>query len=258
MTADARLARFERATELPLLLLAIAMVPLLLVPLAWDLGSRVEDVILALDWLIWGVFASEFSIRVFLARGARLRYIAHHWIDVLIVILPFMRPLRVLRSARALLFIVRGLWTLRAISRRRGVRTSVALAAAGPVAAAAVVFYAERGAGGTIQSFDDALWWALATITTVGYGDVAPVTHAGRGVATFLMLLGIGLFGVLTASVASWFVEQEQRERADVAEVMAELRAIRRELGEGAVAGEDSPPDHREARALADTEGPPR
>lgn len=75
---DERLPRFERATELPLLFLAIAMVPLLLAPLAWDLESRVHDVILALDWLIWGVFAAEFSIRVFLARGTRIRYIAHH------------------------------------------------------------------------------------------------------------------------------------------------------------------------------------
>ena len=232
MTTNERLTRFERATELPLLFLAIAMVPLLLAPLVWDLGNRPEDVVLALDWLIWGVFAAEFSIRVFLARGTRIRYIAHHWIDVLIVVLPFLRPLRVLRSARVLLFLARALWTFRAIFVRRGVRTSIALAASGPIAAAVVVFYAERAAGGTIQSFDDALWWSLATITTVGYGDVAPVTHVGRGVGTFLMLLGIGLFGVLTANVASWFVEQDQRERADLADVMAELRSIRRQIGD--------------------------
>jgi voltage-gated potassium channel len=68
---------------------------------------------------------------------------------------------------------------------------------------------AERGGDGSIQTFADALWWAAATITTVGYGDVYPRTAAGRGVAVVLMLIGISLFGLLTARVAAFFVETD-------------------------------------------------
>ncbi len=68
----------------------------------------------------------------------------------------------------------------------------------------------ENGArGSTIHNYGDALWWAIVTVTTVGYGDKYPVTAGGRGVAVVLMLVGIGLIGVLTATVASYFVEEK-------------------------------------------------
>ena len=67
----------------------------------------------------------------------------------------------------------------------------------------------ERNAkGSNIHNYPDALWWAIVTVTTVGYGDRFPVTGGGRTVAVILMLLGIGLIGVLTATVASVFVKE--------------------------------------------------
>ncbi|HEY3058342.1 MAG TPA: potassium channel family protein, partial [Chloroflexota bacterium] len=81
--------------------------------------------------------------------------------------------------------------------------------------AAVLVYLAERGTEGSIQTFADALWWAAATITTVGYGDVYPKTPAGRGVAVLLMLVGINLFGLLTARVAAFFVEADERRAED-------------------------------------------
>ncbi|MDQ3897663.1 MAG: potassium channel family protein, partial [Actinomycetota bacterium] len=75
---------------------------------------------------------------------------------------------------------------------------------------AAGVFVIEEGSGGSLDSFGDALWWAVTTVTTVGYGDTVPVTAAGRGIAALLMISGIALFGVLTANIAAFFVEQDQ------------------------------------------------
>ena len=66
--------------------------------------------------------------------------------------------------------------------------------------------------GSNIHGFADALWWAVVTVTTVGYGDKFPVTALGRGVAVVLMLVGIGLIGVLTATVASFFVSEKADE----------------------------------------------
>jgi voltage-gated potassium channel len=88
--------------------------------------------------------------------------------------------------------------------------------------AAALILAVEEGGGGSIDSFGDALWWAVTTVTTVGYGDMFPVTPAGRGIAAFLMVAGIALFGVLTANVAAFFIEKDQQ-RDPVSEQLAEI-----------------------------------
>jgi voltage-gated potassium channel len=69
--------------------------------------------------------------------------------------------------------------------------------------------------GSKIKTAEDALWWAYVTITTVGYGDVVPVTREGRMIAAVLMTVGVGLFGTFTAYVASWFVEKKEEERQE-------------------------------------------
>jgi voltage-gated potassium channel len=104
--------------------------------------------------------------------------------------------------------------------------------------AALAVLDAERDAPeASITTFGDALWWTITTISTVGYGDRYPVTAEGRVVAGALMVAGIALLGVVTASIASWFVEsvrandrETERVEAQLAEVLAELRAVRAQL----------------------------
>ena len=96
---------------------------------------------------------------------------------------------------------------------------------------AVVVFDAEKAAPDrNIKTLGDAVWWAMTTVTTVGYGDKYPVSAGGRGVAVVLMLVGIGLIGVLTATVASYFVEQSQD--ADNAALNQRLDRIERILAQ--------------------------
>ena len=80
--------------------------------------------------------------------------------------------------------------------------------------AIAVLDAEQESARANITSFGDALWWAMTTVTTVGYGDRYPVTTEGRFIAVALMVVGIGVVGAVTASVATWMVNQVQRERA--------------------------------------------
>jgi voltage-gated potassium channel len=125
-------------------------------------------------------------------------------------------------------------WTeARTVLRERtiGFIGSASLLAVG--ATAFLVYVAERGGEGPIQTFGDALWWAAATITTVGYGDVYPKTAAGRGAAVLLMLIGISLFGLLTARVAAFFVQaDEDASRANYAEILRRLDQIEARVGQ--------------------------
>ncbi len=124
----------------------------------------------------------------------------------MVVVLPALRPLRLLRLVTLLTVLNR-----RAAGSMRG-RVAVYVTGATTLMlfiAALAVLDAERGKrDSNIATFGDALWWTMTTVTTVGYGDRFPVTGTGRFVAAGLMLAGIALLGVVTASVASWLLER--------------------------------------------------
>jgi voltage-gated potassium channel len=153
-----------------------------------------------------------------------------------------LRPLRILRSARLLrilrlvrlvAFAAKGLHETRGIVRHRGLNWVLLIVLALNLIAAAAVLEFERGnPEANIDSYPDALWWAVTTITTVGYGDRFPTTPAGRGVAVFLMVAGIAMFGVITATVAAYFVDQKAEEdlAARLDRILARLDAIEASL----------------------------
>jgi voltage-gated potassium channel len=120
------------------------------------------------------------------------------------------RLLRLLRLARLAAFATTGLHEARGILRHRGLNWVLLIVLVlNLVAAAAVLEFERDHPEGNISSYPDALWWAVTTITTVGYGDRFPMSPAGRGVAVVLMIAGIALFGVITATIAAYFVEQK-------------------------------------------------
>jgi voltage-gated potassium channel len=98
------------------------------------------------------------------------------------------------------------------------------------VLASVAILQVEQDPSSNIRSADDALWWAVSTMTTVGYGDVYPVTPEGRLVGAGLMVVGVGLLGVFTAFLASRFVKTEElelgRQLSEVRREIAELRQI--------------------------------
>lgn len=198
-----RVQRWERLAEIPLLLLALAF----LLAYAWPvLDPRIDpDVrtwLTVVSWTVWVAFAVDFAIRILLAER-RVAYALRHWYDVAMIALPVLRPLRLLRLL-ALLRILNRSASSRA-TRISAYVLGVALLSVG-LGAIAVLDVEQDAAGATITSIGDALWWAVSTVTTVGYGDVYPVTTAGRLIAVVLMVVGIAMVGAVTASVAAWLV----------------------------------------------------
>ncbi len=171
-----------------------------------------KDLCSALVWGTYGAFAVEYMARVWSARKRR-QYFLGHIPDLLIVALPILKPLRLLRLV--VLFRVVNRKAAAALQGRVplyvGVSTGVLV-----FCAALAVLDAERGQpGSNIHTFGSAIWWAMVTITTVGYGDYFPVTVEGRCVAVGLMLGGIALIGVVTASFAAWFISRVTAEEAE-------------------------------------------
>jgi len=183
----------------------------------------------------WAVFLLDYLARLWAARDRRL-YFTKHILDLLIVALPALRPLRLLR----LVILFRVLNRKAAATLRGRVPLYVAVSAATLVLCGALaVLDAERGApGSNIRSFGNALWWASVTVTTVGYGDHFPVTVQGRFVAGGLMIGGVALIGVVTASFAAWFIDrvrdeeelQQAATRHDLATIAARLEALTEEV----------------------------
>jgi voltage-gated potassium channel len=186
--ADA-LERFERQTAVPMLILALAIIPLLLIPAVTDLSPGVESTFIALDWFIWAAFLIEYGIRLYLAPHKR-RFITSNKIDLVVIVLPFLRPLRVFRTARAarvlrevrgVAVLLRGIDAARDVLTRHKLNYFLTITLACVVTGALMVESFERDVpDSNITSLPDAIWWAITTVTTVGYGDRFPVTAGGR------------------------------------------------------------------------------
>jgi voltage-gated potassium channel len=207
-----RVEAWERRTEIPLLLLAVAF----LVAYAWpvldpNLHPDVLTTLNVLSWTVWGAFAVDLVVRLVLAQR-RWEYARRHWYDVALVVIPLLRPIRLLRLLAFARILGRSA-TGNLAGRVTAYVIGTAVAAIG-LGAVAVLDAERNDPDANILSFGDALWWATTTVTTVGYGDRFPVTTQGRIIAVGLMLVGIALVGSVTAAVAAWFIGQVQQDRS--------------------------------------------
>ncbi|MDO5720000.1 MAG: potassium channel family protein [Actinomycetaceae bacterium] len=220
---EPQLNAWAQKVDIPLALVAIVFLGAYAAPIIDPALPRA--IIRVCVWttnIVWLIFAADYLIRLLLVKH-RWSFIRYHLFDLAIVGLPFFQPLRLLR----LVFLLRVLNRHAGHSLRGQISSYVMGAAAiitlvGALAALDVERYA---ADSQITTFPEALWWAFVTITTVGYGDFAPVTHQGRLVATGMMIFGVALLGTVTATLASWLVESVKTDEEEV-DCSPELQAI--------------------------------
>jgi len=215
--------RWESWTDWPLVGLALVFLFVLILPLAEPLNPAAKHALDLANLVIWAIFAANYLTLLYLARH-RPTYVKTHVLDLIVVALPFLRPFRLLR-----LFAIIASSTRRAGGRlvQRVTVFAICTAVVMMACSAVVVYNAERTAvGGNIKTLGDSMWWALTTVTTVGYGDRYPVTTTGRLMAAVLMLTGIALVGTITAAVASWFVNIVRTSATDTTAPMVAAETV--------------------------------
>jgi voltage-gated potassium channel len=228
MHPQTRLARFEHHTEWPLAAVALLFLGLYSCQILLEPRGPTADAIGAAMRALYFVFVADYLARLYLANP-RGRWFLRHLFDLAIVALPFLRPLRLLSLAVVVDVFQRAIGDS---FRGRVIIYTVFGAVVMVYAASLAILDVERHVPGThIRTFGDAIWWSITTVTTVGYGDLTPVTGAGKVVAVALMLGGITLLGVVTATLASWIVQRVAAEdNANQAATGAQIEELREEI----------------------------
>jgi voltage-gated potassium channel len=214
------IAKNLRAWELVMAGLALLSVGIGIA--ASQLGE--PDVLVSAEWILTGVFAFEYGLRLWSAPN-RYKYFKYSLIDLISILPPVRgaRLLRLLRLLRVASDLNKALGTTQ-LSARALTIARIAIMWVAVVAISALgMFLAESGENPNVRDIWDALWWAVVTITTVGYGDVSPVTAEGRLAAGVLMVLGITFFGFLTATFTAALTATSSAEQSNLETRITEL-----------------------------------
>jgi voltage-gated potassium channel len=231
--------RHNHAYLLFMLILSVLALAALAVEAAFPLDAGTRSLLGYADTTICAVFFLDFLILFFRAESKRKYMLTWGWIDLLSCI-PMLDAARWGRAARVMRIfrVLRGLRSVRIVShfvlehRAQSGLLAVSLLSITIlcIASISVLHFEADAEGNNIKSPEDALWWAVVTITTVGYGDKFPTTSEGRLVGTALMIAGVGLFSTFSGLIAAWFLapgrQAAQDERTAIRQEIAELKRI--------------------------------
>jgi voltage-gated potassium channel len=221
-----RVDKWRQRTDAPLTVLAIGSLPIIFLHFISDrLSSLDKTFLFIVDTVVFGAFLIDYVVEFVLATS-KAKYVKLEWLNAIVTVaqgvallpaLGLAGVMRATRGFRAVLTLARILGIGVSASRNDGKRllrekaASFAFGIAGftwVTSAVAFTIAEDVGEGRKNESFFDALWWSASTITTVGYGDVYPVTAIGRIIGVFAMLVGISTLAVVTARIAKFLIRE--------------------------------------------------
>jgi voltage-gated potassium channel len=231
-----RADRVEKWLEIPILLAALSVIPTILIQES-SLGEPWQTIANVMNWTSWSIFVLELVLMLILQPN-RWRWLRTHPLEILIVLLsPPVLPgslhgIRVLRLFRLVRLLPVGPIARRTFSLE-GLRYAAVMAVITILGGGAAFTAAEQGHNPAVTNTWDGVWFALVTITTVGYGDIVPHTDTGRVIASIIMIVGLGFLAILTGAIAERFIHgRSSRAQISDAEerILGELRAVEERL----------------------------
>jgi voltage-gated potassium channel len=171
--------------------------------------QKTQSYLNVIQWITWVAFASDLIYGLLKSKNMK-QYLKSHPLEIAAVLLPFLRPLRLMRVISFGGLAIQKI----AIGRQFAITFKVIVSSlfVAYIAAVQITISEREVAASNIKNFGDGFWWAITTVTTVGYGDKYPTTMEGKTLAVLLMLIGISLLSVITASVAAWFVKMSSND----------------------------------------------
>lgn len=215
--------KLERKIETPMIVLAIMIIPIVLIELEiLSTNAQIVSIATMIDDIIWFAFLFEYMMIVSLYND-KIGYTKRSWPNLLILLLSppliapqgfasirILRALRVFRSLRILIALKRGIKPILGVFEKNSLHYVTIITVFLIIASSIAFSWLEQ------RDLSYGLWWAITTVTTVGYGDTYPVTNMGRIFAAFVMIIGIGFVSLLTANITSYFVEKDlENEKSD-------------------------------------------
>lgn len=196
-----------------LVILMVVTYAILLVSTPANHPLLTEENLDRIDWAFIAFFLVEYAVR-FVHSADKRSFVLRNWFD-LVALIPISSTFRLARLIRVirLIRIIKASPLLWSVVRSRQIQMMLVFASVVMVWSSTGIYYLEHGINGNIKNYGDALWWSIVTTTTVGYGDISPVSFGGRIIAAFLMMTGIGMIGTVTAALANHWMEYfQQRE----------------------------------------------
>jgi len=240
------LATLEGWLETPLLILGFVWLALLVIEFIWGLSPLLET----LSNAIWIIFIVDFAVKFTLAPR-KIEYLKHDWLTVIALLIPALRIFRIFRVVRVLQAarVARGLRLVRIITSmnrgmralgasmgRRGFGYVVALTTIVLLSGAAGMYAFENKVEGGLRNYGDALWWTAMLLTSIG-SDYFPKTSEGRVLCFLLAVYGFCIFGYVTATLATFFVERDAVNKdsatiddGKIENLQTEINALRQEI----------------------------
>jgi len=225
--------KLERYFEIPMIIFGILVLPVLYIQLT-STSPLLRLIAFAIDILIWLAFVVEFVSMISITKDKK-NYVKTNWLNLAIILLTPPLPLRalagleglriirVLRVLRVFVVLGRGTKGFKKFYAKNSINYVLYLTVILVFICGFIFSLFEKG-----KSFFDGIWWAIETVSTVGYGDIAPLTPAGRALGIVLIFLGIGFMSMLTAAISAYFVEKDSNR--EMKQILEKLDSLSKEI----------------------------